>query len=65
MVSLDYIARSALRRDTAVARAFLRALGIPVREPVRPGCVVSAGLDPRYAGVRECMANRRSPMDGA
>lgn len=61
MVTLDYIARSALRRDTAMSRAFLRALGIPVREPVRPGCVVSAE---RYGDVYVCFANHGSPMDG-
>lgn len=61
MVSLGYIARSALRRDTSMSRAFLRALGIPVREPVRMGCVVSAE---RFADVRDCFANRESPMDG-
>lgn len=61
MVTLDYIARSALRRDTAMSRAFLRALGIPVREPVRPGCVVAAE---RYRDVYACFANHGSPMDG-
>lgn len=61
MVTLDYIARSALRRDTSMSRAFLRALGIPVREPARPGCVVSADA---YEGMLACFANRESPMDG-
>lgn len=60
MVSIDYIRRSAKRNAAhSVARAFLRALGLdPAKYAAR-----SRETD-AYAGVRECMANRGSPMDG-
>lgn len=61
MVTLDYIARSALRCDTSVSRAFLRALGLPVSEPARPGLVVNVE---RLRDLEWCFANRGSPMDG-
>ena len=50
----DQLAAIALRYDTAMSRAMLRALGVPVprREP-EPGAI--ARVD-RYAGMRECMA---------
>ena len=50
----DQLARIALRYDTAMSRAMLRALGIPVPER-RNGSVRSD----RYAGMRECFENRR------
>lgn len=52
----EQLMRIAMRYDTAMSRAMLRALGVPVphREP-RPGDV--ARVD-RYAGVRECMGQR-------
>lgn len=53
----DYIARAALKCDTLMSRAFLRALGIDVPEPLRAGEVVVVG-DPRYRGIAWCMANR-------
>lgn len=52
----DQLARIALRYDTSMSRAMLRALGVPVprREP-RVGAIVSAD---RFDGLRECMAQR-------
>lgn len=61
MVTVEYIVRSALRRDTPVSRAFLRACGIPVPRPPQAGCVASvAAAD----DVLWCLANHGSPMDG-
>lgn len=60
MVSLDYIRRSA-RRNAAhsVARAFLRALGLdPAKYTAR------SWEHEAFAGLRSCMANHGSPMDG-
>lgn len=60
MVTLEYIKASAIRnRRHDVGRAFCRALGL-CPEPRARG---AWGRD-AYAGVRECMANRGSPMDG-
>lgn len=61
MVGSDYIARSALRHDTAVSRAFLRALGVPAPEPARAGLVVDVR---RLRDLEWCFANHGSPMDG-
>lgn len=49
----EQLMRIAMRYDTAMSRAMLRALGVPVphREP-RPGAIVSAD---RFDGLRECM----------
>lgn len=61
MVTLDYIREQSARFDTALARAFRRALGLaPVwfRAPV--GCVAS--LD-TAAEIEECFRNYGSPMD--
>lgn len=62
MVTVDYMIRAALRWDTAISRAMLRACGIPVPH-ARPGCgrIVAAGA---YDGVAECFANHGTPMDG-
>lgn len=60
MTRAEYV-RIAMRYDTAMSRAMLRALGIGFREPRPPvGCIVSAD---RYDGVLECFRNPRSPMD--
>lgn len=62
MVTVDYMIRAALRCDTAMSRAMLRACGVPVpRSRPRPGSIVEVGA---YAGLFECMANHGSPMDG-
>ena len=51
----DQLARIALRYDTAMSRAMLRALGIQAREPARYGVVVSVD---RFEGIEECFAQR-------
>lgn len=58
MVTIDYIRRSAKRNAAhSVARAFLRALGL---DPAR----YAARSHEAYAGLRSCMRNFGSPMDG-
>ena len=52
----DELVRIALRYDTAMSRAMLRALGVEVPHRVRPGTV--ARVD-RLDGLLECFANRR------
>lgn len=52
---LGYVARCAMSHDTLMARAFLRALGIPVPDRPVPGTIVRAD---RYAGMDECFAQR-------
>lgn len=53
MVDRGQLAAIALRYDTAMSRAMLRALGIRVpHRPAEPGTI--ARVD-RYDGVRECM----------
>ena len=66
MVTREYMAESARhwfrRKGTEIARAMLRALGVPYREiALRDGDVVS--LD-RYTEIEECFRNGESPMDG-
>ena len=52
----DELARIALRYDTAMSRAMLRALGVPVPHPLpRPGTI--ARVD-RYEGAAALMAQR-------
>lgn len=53
-----FLARCALRWDTSMSRAMLRALGFPAREPMPEGAIVRAD---RYDGVDECFANRTRP----
>lgn len=62
MVPVDYMIRAALRWNTAMSRAMLRACGISVPHacPGR-GRIAAAGA---YDGVAACFANRESPMDG-
>ena len=56
------LVRIAMRHDTAMSRAMLRALGVPAPEP-------SSRMEDRrrgawrYRGVRSCMRNAHSPMD--
>ena len=61
MVTVDYMVRAALRCDTAMSRAMLRACGVPIPRRFRAGSIVCAG---GYDGVAECFANHGSPMDG-
>lgn len=51
----DQLARIALRYDTSMARAMLRALGVDVPHRARPGAIVRTD---RYDGMLECMAQR-------
>lgn len=62
MLSIRQLARIALRYDTTMSRAMLRALGIPAPEPMPcAGQVVEAGeTDPDVAW---CFENHGSPMD--
>ena len=51
------ILRIAMRYDTAMSRAMLRALGVDVPEMrLKPGTVIRAD---RYSGMMECFENRR------
>ena len=52
----DDLARIALRYDTAMSRAMLRALGIPVPHRAVPGRIERVD---RLDGLRECFANKR------
>lgn len=62
MVTVEYMVRAALRCDTVMSRAMLRACGVPVpRSRPRPGAIVRVGA---YDAVAECFANHGSPMDG-
>lgn len=62
MVPVDYMIRAALRWDTALSRAMLRACGVPLpRSRPRVGSIVRVEA---YDGVAACFANRESPMDG-
>ncbi len=56
------LVRIAMRHDTAVSRAMLRALGVPAPEPASRVEDRQRGAW-RYRGMRSCMANRRTPMD--
>ena len=52
----DFVTRCALAHDTSMARAFLRALGVPVpRSRPKPGAIVSVD---RFEGVDSCMGQR-------
>lgn len=52
----DELARIALRYDTLMSRAFLRALGLDPPSRGREGRVI-ANAD-RYDGLAECMGQR-------
>ena len=52
----------AMRHDTSMSRAMLRALGAPAPEPASRIEDRRRGAW-RYRGMCSCMANRRSPMD--
>lgn len=70
MVTIEYIAWAAMEAyrltGAAMARATLRALGIPAppRRRLPKGMVVSCEAYTEYAEVMECFENRESPMDG-
>ena len=56
------LVRIAMRYDTAVSRAMLRALGVPAPEPASRIEDRRRGAW-RYCGMRSCMRNARTPMD--
>ena len=60
-VSRGELAMVALRYDTSMSRAMLRALGLEPREPAPPvGAIFSVD---RYEGIDWCFRNYGSPMD--
>ena len=65
MVTHEYILGAALRCDTTMSRAFLRALGVDIiMHPVRHmGGVISVETACEFDGLLECFANHNSPMD--
>lgn len=65
MVTPEAIVRAASRYDTVMAWAFRRALGIARRAGGRKCKGAGKAVESlRYAGLKECMANRgRSPVE--
>lgn len=61
-ISRADLVRMAMRHDTDVSRAMLRALGVPAPEP---SSRIEEGRRGawRYRGMRSCMRNSHSPMD--
>ena len=59
-VTRDELARIALRYDTAMSRAMLRALGLPVRGRAPIGRIVAVDSLTAwvYDGIAECMGQR-------
>ena len=60
-MSRGELAAIALRYDTSMSRAMLRALGLEPREPA-PAARTIVGID-RYEGIGWCFRNNGSPMD--
>lgn len=57
----EQLAKIALRYDTAMSRAMLRALGMEVPHRATVGAIVTVD---RYADIAECFANRtRAHLD--
>lgn len=56
------MARIALRHDTTMSLAMLRALGVAARPRRRRAAPALRAVD-RYAGIEECFRNPTSPMD--
>ena len=65
MVTHEYILSAALRCDTTMSRAFLRALGVDIAmHPVRHmGGVISVETACEFDELEECFKNYGSPMD--
>lgn len=66
MVTTEYIIRSALQHDTVVARAFLRACGVPVAPMPQPTAPVIVELDTAQEIEQDILwafKNTHSPMD--
>ena len=51
----DELARIALRYDTTMSRAMLRALGVDVPHRAKPGTIVRVD---RFDGIAECFAQK-------
>jgi hypothetical protein len=60
-MSRQELARIALRYDTSMSRAMLRALGLEPSEPA-PSVDAIVSVD-RYEGIDWCFRNFGSPMD--
>ncbi len=63
MLTRRQLAQIAMRHDTSMGRAMLRALGLDARPAGAGG--MRAGCRGRYRGMRWCFANHGSPMDRA
>lgn len=63
MLPLRVIESIALRYDTLMSRAMLRALGVVVRPEARavPKACVKLVRDAKYEGMRWCFENHGSP----
>lgn len=61
-MSRQELARIALRYDTSMSRAMLRALGVPAPEPA-PAVGTITWADRCYDGLMWCFENHGSPMD--
>ena len=65
MLAKADLVRIALRYDTSMSRAMLRACGCHAPDPwPKPGTVVRVGDVGRYADIALCFRNGESPMDG-
>ncbi len=65
MVSLEHIINAAMRSDTVVARAFRKALGlpIPVAMPRRTHPQPLRHTEPTRQEILDCFANDESILD--
>ena len=69
MLDRDDLLRIALRHDTVVSQAMLRALGHQGAHrkgrtrKARPGGARAQGERRKYAGMLQCFRNPTSPMD--
>lgn len=66
MVTREHMAQCAAywfrRKGNEMARAMLRALGIPYRERLPE--IGTRVTEERYTEIMECFENRGTPMDG-
>ena len=63
MVTRKQMAEISTRHDTQVAAAFRRALGVTRGPRPQRRRRNRRGRRGRWRGMRECMRNKRSPMD--
>lgn len=74
IVSKRYMIKAALKQDTTLSRAMLRACGVPVPEPDRYACYqwtqgaarahIRTHSHRVSREVLECFRNTTSPLDG-